>query len=121
MVNRSLVDGVGTPVPQDARVCLPPDTTKAGNRHAAASGGYNSFQHFRRARRDEQRGHGRTLTYQELAKQYANYNRQSKAPMGFKLHCLKKGGVADPNTYAVRLAYAIFLCDRTFFEDVEAK
>jgi hypothetical protein len=61
------------------------------------------------------------LTYQELAKQYANYNRQSKAPMGFKLHCLKKGGVADPNTCAVRLAYAIFLCDRTFFEDVEAK
>jgi hypothetical protein len=61
------------------------------------------------------------LTYARLAKEYANFNRQQKPPKGFKLHCEKKGGVRDPNTCAVRLAYSIFLCDKTFFGDVEAK
>ena len=61
------------------------------------------------------------LTYERLSKEYANYNRQEKAPEGFKLHCAKKGGVPDPNTCAVRLAYSIFLCDRSFFEKLAQK
>jgi hypothetical protein len=61
------------------------------------------------------------LTYAELAKAYANFNRQDKPPAGFKLHCEKKGKVRDPNTCAVRLAYSIWLCDKTFFKDVTAK
>jgi hypothetical protein len=61
------------------------------------------------------------LTYERLAKEYANYDRQDKPPEGFVLHCQKKGGVDDPNTCAVRLAYSIHLCDRTFFRNVHAK
>jgi len=61
------------------------------------------------------------ITNERLAKEYANFDRQEKAPDGFKLHCEKRGGVKEPNTCAVRLAYSLFLCDRTFFENVTQK
>jgi hypothetical protein len=61
------------------------------------------------------------LTYERLSKEYANFDRQEKPPDGFLIHCEKKGKVKDPNTCAVRLAYSILLCDKTFFNDVEAK
>ena len=59
------------------------------------------------------------LTYARLAKEYSNF--VAKAPDGFLLYCKKKGGVSAPNTCAVRLAYSILLCDKTFFEGVKAK
>lgn len=58
------------------------------------------------------------VTYEQLAKEYANFNRQEKPPEGFRLHCEKRGGVANPNTCAIRLAYSLWLCDRTFFKGV---
>lgn len=61
------------------------------------------------------------LTYERLSKEYANFARHDKPPEGFLLHCQKKGNNSAPNTCAVRLAYSILLCDKTFFKDVEAK
>jgi hypothetical protein len=49
-----------------------------------------------------------------------NNNYSTAAPKGFR-EFTKAHGIATPNTCAVRLAYALFLCDRELFSDVKAK
>ena len=41
------------------------------------------------------------------------------APKGFR-DFMKKHGIGVPNTCAVRLAYALFRSDKSFFRDVRA-
>jgi hypothetical protein len=56
-----------------------------------------------------------SITYDELGSHYTR-----KAPQGFK-EFAKAHGVDSPNTCAVRLAYALFLADKGFFKDFDAK
>jgi len=56
------------------------------------------------------------IDYDSLARHY----QPKEAPDGF-LAFSQKHGVDQPNTCAVRLSYALFLQDKTFFRDVTAK
>jgi len=57
------------------------------------------------------------LTYARVAAQYG-----TDPPKGFVQYCRAHGGTNDRiNTCAVRLAHAIFLCDKNFFKNVVAK
>jgi hypothetical protein len=58
----------------------------------------------------------KALDYDSLAPHY----HPKEAPEGF-LAFSQKHGVDSPNTCAVRLSYALFLQDKTFFRDVTAK
>lgn len=56
------------------------------------------------------------LDYDSLERHY----QPKEAPEGF-LAFSQKHGVHQPNTCAVRLSYALFLQDKTFFRDVTAR
>lgn len=56
------------------------------------------------------------IDYESVAKGYET----DRAPEGF-LEFSANQGVTAPNTCAVRLAYALFLAEKTFFRDVTAK
>ena len=58
---------------------------------------------------------GAAVDYNTVAK---NYSAQ-EAPDGF-LEFSKKHGVDTPNTCAVRLSYALFKADDSFFKEVKA-
>jgi hypothetical protein len=56
------------------------------------------------------------ITYASLSRKYNS----KEAPRGF-CDFTKKHGIARPNTCAVRLAYALFECDKKFFKSIQAK
>lgn len=56
------------------------------------------------------------LRYERVAAKYG-----ADPPKGFLEFCSAQGHEDKVNTCAVRLAHAIFLCERNFFKDVTAK
>ena len=57
------------------------------------------------------------ITFASLLKNYDTAN----PPQGFRAYMKKKHGDSNPNTCAVRMAYALFLTNKSFFQTGQGK